>query len=274
MRLVRVLVATAWVAACSSFSSSPDAPADGGTDAGDASTPPPVPVPPGVTDAAAEADADAGALRCKTLSPAPFFCADFDDDNNAPVALSNGVQVTMPPTGIGALTVSVHDGLSPPNALWLASSGGRYNYENVSGPTTQHLTARFSVRFAKYDITDGSTGFFRFGVNGGCLAAMRVDRQAPAIVFENTSSCTGGYHIMYVLPGVPTPEVWTRFDIDLDLPGGKASIGMNGKNAGSLDVGTPGGSAGTPYLQLGVIDLPAAAVGPTIAFDDIVVETL
>lgn len=257
-----MLLAIAWIAgACSSFSSPPDATPDAGADAAvDAPNAPP-------PDAA---DDGARALSCKTLVPPPIFCADFDDGNTDPIAYVNGVAVTMPKVGIGPIEVTLHDGVSPPNALWLASDGGTYNYDAVLTATATRLKGRLSVRFASFSGVTNATNIFRIGISSGCLVDLKVTAPSIQLLFE--ANCKVGYTSAQALPGLPPATSWTTFDIDVDLGGNTAKLKINDKDVAKLDIGA-GNVAGKPYVQLGIIDTQGLR-GPTIALDDIVVEAL
>src|SRR5690606_3268459 len=113
----------------------PDAPID---DPGDAAT------ADAVTDAAFDVF-DAGLTFCKTLSPAPAFCADFDDLSS--VSPTGGFVRTLLGSN-AALAYDVAAYVSAPRALRATSTQGGTAAVEDDVPMTTGLSVELDVRFA------------------------------------------------------------------------------------------------------------------------------
>jgi hypothetical protein len=261
----------------------PDAPPDGPADS----------PPDGLLDGQPDSPPDAGPATgyCAALSPAPLFCADFDEGPaGAPLVPTPFFQVT----GVGGTVGSTGAAfVSTPNAMRVAIAPNGpviidlAGYQKFQSQTAKSgtFTLGFDLRVDQADQTSSSDavlGAIQFFDASGTYWTLQVEvyyqsasGELAVDVAENTIPGDGGPDHYRAHPfGAPLPlAAWTHVALQLVLPSG-----AGGPGTGTLTIGsTMAGSAavqvdtvgGTPEVLVGGLYANQSASGWTMYYDDI-----
>lgn len=234
----------------------------------------------GGNDAPADALADAGdgaaSGYCASLSPAPGFCADFDEGSfDAQFAFKHT-------TGTGLLSGDSTASVSPPTSFLArvgASSTGNGDFAfmtRVFGGSATQFTYAFDLRL------DAVAG----GQNSGVLAAIIIDDGAAdshtlsfyttgtyAAVEEVFARPDGGMaYLDHTLSWVPKLDTWTRVSFSIDTAAGTCAASIDGKadltsTSCSLD---PSWTSGPPAIDLGWSYVASQASAWSAHYDNVV----
>lgn len=230
-------------------------PADGGSDAADARPDAP----------------DAGLGYCRSLTPKPKFCDDFDDGD-----LTNDWDQA---TAIGGSVMDLDDSSwrSSPfsfhvltKALPAASSGNVLLRKTVLGNVGQARLA-FSAFFPTVTLTKGAIAIATLDVSLNHFFTLNLrdqDGTAPAASLEEY---VGGTFTRHLLTRLPPAGAWTRIVIDLDFVNGRANVSFDASKA--LDAEPITALVGTETtVRLGGVYVEGPSDVFEARFDDVVID--
>ena len=182
-------------------------------------------------------DASAGGRFCATRTPAPTFCADFDEGR--PLSSDWGIVQEGPP---GALVIDLDAGTSPPASLRAsvpAVTNGAQSLEYVARSFT--VTKRLAIEFdARADTLGSSAGQVTLLAIYAHDNAAMVDRslihyvtsQAAQIEEEEAPPFQSWPH---ALPNAPPLGQWVHYELRMELVNGGAVLTMKIANETVLD---------------------------------------
>ncbi len=241
--------------------------------------------PGGGTDAGGGADSSAppsndggtaGKSFCKSLSPQPKFCDDFDEEDGG----TFGVWDTLPSSSFGTATVSQNFSSSAPNSLLSQTGAIAAGNEDVEVDLQKEfvdfaneavsITVAFDMNVQEWDPGSGqiiaSEVLFKGGTGDQTLHQIVLNLTSlggttgvTGQIAENAPLVDGG--VLYEPHGFdqhPVVKAWTHVEIDLTLPTDQGSTsnivtvkldGTTVLNAQALTVPLTGG---TPWTRLGI----------------------
>jgi hypothetical protein len=229
------------------------------------------------TDAgSADATADTAPLPfCASMSPAPAYCADFDE-GSLTAAYEHGVLGDAPaflvdPGGHVALS---DGGLSRPGAFVAAvdavADGGTTVHARIDRPVMLPAATSARLEFAVRVDPHGLvlSDIASVGMHGGASAEVR----AYYVIHPDHAELDiqgSGPLVPWPLP-MPLPSAWTRVELALTI-GAQATATVT---IGGVDAGTVSTSAGFPqatdaFFTLGLAS-SATSDPVSAAFDDVV----
>jgi len=210
---------------------------------------------------------DAG-FSCKDRASARFVCADFDDATE--VVYTSGLAVPLPMMGSNVDVARRAPSVSPPNALWIDTSGGTY-VAQINGTGSVHrLHGALDVDFSRFD-ADDATAFFVLGNRNGafdhCYVQLGVETGPRLNVMSHCGSPDVN-HYTDVLAQLPAGGTFVHLDFVVDTSTGTADAIVSGSTMVRLDLGFSSQQGGTAHVEFGVLDaIPAP--GPRVAIDNI-----
>ena len=236
-------LAVAALIACGSGEDGGEAPeladaGDGGVTL-DAMGPEPA-APDSGTDAPTDAPQDvdgAGPPFCATQSPAPKFCADFDDPNpgaawttktEVPNNSTVGIDTTVSKSGPASLR-------GESRAL-LATEPGNAALRKTFLVGSTHVRLAFSGRWSATTFGDGMVAIANVDVAANRFFTLYLRNADPGTaVLEEIDGATT---TLTPLAAVPAVSTWTRVELDLDLANGKATVRLDGAKVAEAATGT------------------------------------
>lgn len=233
------------VAALIACGSSDDGEVPGPEDAGDGGVTldamgPDTAAPDSGTDAPTDAPRDgdaAGPPFCATQSPAPKFCADFDDPNpgaawttktEVPNNSTVGIDTTIAKSGTASLR-------GESRAL-LATEPGNAALRKTFLVGATHVRLAFSGRWSTTTFGDGMVAIANVDVAANRFFTLYLRNADPgtAVLEEIVGATT----TLTPLAAVPAVDTWTRVELDLDLANGKATVRFDGAKVAEAATGT------------------------------------
>lgn len=167
-----------------------------------------------IVDAADAADANDGATRfCQTVSPAPTFCADFDE----PLAANAGAGWDLSYAGVGASLKFETPFLSAPRALHATTSQVNGAYVERAFPMTTQLAVEFDVRFAIVP-PDGTQ------TSPVVLTPPNPPGEDIFWFVDANNSYFQEYNVISASGAAPTPNVWHHITFALTTNGSASTI--------------------------------------------------
>jgi hypothetical protein len=277
--IASVLAAAAY--GCGSSDDNPVAvPGDDASDGNDglAPAPPPPPAPPGDggTDSGRDAasDAEGGPPFCSALSPAPKFCADFDDADPT----SHWDQVTVL-GGISTLAIDTTISTSSPASLFASmaarpsgESGVGHLRKTVAGtPTRAKLV--FSAHPSETVFTKGAYSIVDLDVTINHIFTLYLyDDDDVGGHKPSLKEISGGTITYHPLPKVPPANAWTRITLDIDSANGKATLLYGAeKILDAITVGTDA-TMQDPTFRIGTVYVFGPSDPWTVNFDDVLFD--
>jgi len=232
-------------------------------------------------DAASGADAfDAGASFCASLSPAPTFCDDFDEDASL---ASDWTYFSINPADAGSVVVDTAAYVSPPASLAAQVGPGTSNTAGlVAQVTKQFLTPATASAHLEYRLRIDSIDsvenelFSQLGFKGGGATPYLLDVYLGpgAFLEEEIPGDAGVTFKEYPLAQQPLVGVWSLVALDVDFVGATVKLTVDKTVAfqGPLDQGY---TSGPPVLSIGVgyyAGSPRTVSGGAAHFDNVVLD--
>lgn len=214
-------------------------------------------------------------LQCAKLSPAPMFCADFDESTLQYYA--TGVAMTLPVATGNVTTAQVPSTISPPNALSIDSAGDPGNSYAIStsepSSAVTHLHATFRLAVARAPSQDATLVNLRVDnpVYQSCFTQLFIHTSGvpmPMLSLQSHCGPQSLYDYVDVFTGLPGEL--TTCEITFDLTTGRATLAVAGQSPAMLDLRYTSDVGGAPTAQFGLLSTGGA--GPQLEFDDVIVE--
>lgn len=207
---------------------------------------------------------------CNALTPAPYFCADFDEIKLTDIFVDGAPKSAVVSLNGGGVVTASAGGESAPNVLSASiptsSVAGAATYNAVLNdpamtPTHFRLDADFRIdqlgnvnsvqneNFLSIDVSDtGGT------VTTTCALAFHA---------QHVIATVGGTNIDFGLP--PNTGSWTHVVLDLNLSGSHFTATVGGSTMG---IGAVLLNQTIPVVKVGLV-VPNAGVGTTISYDNV-----
>lgn len=200
---------------------------------------------------------------CRLEKPAPFLCADFDDDPTTYYV--EGAATVMPTPAATVMPVARAPGHSQPNALWIDSTlGGTYFLDQRGTDQITNAHARFWLSIDSVP-TNYAFELFDLGIENattGCRIEVQIDAGSSLRMLP---FCPGRMTAVPVFPALPSG--FFPIDLDVDTTTGLETMTVEGT---AVTYPLPAGlTSGGVIVRTGV--LVANAPGPVLGYDDVVV---
>jgi hypothetical protein len=234
---------------------------------------------------------DAPSTYCAALSPAPLFCADFDEGPlDASMVPTPFVQVTG---AGGTLDRSGAESVSPPDGLRMVIAPNGPNNIDLAGyqlfvaktGVAGTYTLAFDVRVDQVDKSNTSDvvlAEIQFVDSGNTVWDLQFEigydqpsGQLAVWLSENTNPGDGGpgQYMSHGFSTLMSIGAWTRVSMGLTLPNGAGGQGTGTLSFGGTLLGSTvvhvQTTSGTPMIVIGGSYASRSQSGWTVVYDDV-----
>jgi hypothetical protein len=201
---------------------------------------------------ATDALVDSGPSYCKTISPVPRFCADFDE-RNFELGWDNDTDADIPDPGEiggGTLSADLKVSLSKPASLLVQTPYKLSNAGNLAAivvktvPSTSRLQLEFELQVDSADLSVMGTGITVAGLDYGNDGDIEIflDSEGLELAVEGTDPDAGPISVQHV--GSFPVGTWTSIQVIV------STVPAAGQPGGWVNVESEAGGTATAALPL------------------------